>query len=202
MVSDGGTDGTLKILKKLGQKNKNLVIVDNGKHLGYGATLRAGFAKAGGELIFYTDSDNQYDIKELDKLLPLIKRFDIVAGYRKHRQDSWSRMVTAWAYNLIIRWLLGLKVRDVDCSFKLYRKGVFEGIKLKSRTGLIDAEVLIKALKKGFSICQVGVTHYPRTRGETSYEIGRRNWGVAIVDPRVPLEIFKEIGGLWHEIRL
>jgi len=96
---------------------------------------------------------------------------------------------------------LGLKVKDVDCSFKLYKGEVFNKIKLKSETGLIDAEVLIKAKKAGFRITQVGVRHYPRLKGKTSYELGGRNKIFAFVNPRVPIAIFKEIRKLWKELR-
>src|SRR3989344_2309315 len=82
VVSDGGTDGTLEIVKNLQSQNKNLVLVNHGKNLGYGAALRSGFATARGKLVFYTDSDNQYDINELDCLLPYLQKHDIVAGYR------------------------------------------------------------------------------------------------------------------------
>jgi hypothetical protein len=92
-------------------------------------------------------------------------------------------------------------VRDIDCSFKLYKKKVLKSIELKANTGLIDAEVLIKAKKAGFSIGQIGVRHYPRLKGRTAYEIGKRNKILAIVPPRVVIDIFKEIRCLWQELR-
>ena len=201
VVNDGSTDKTEEIVKRMMKTNEGLRLVSHAANRGYGATLRSGFEEAQGKLIFYTDSDNQYDIGELDTLIPLMKELDIAAGYRINRQDPWMRIVTASVYNQIIRWLLGLKIKDVDCSFKLYKKEVFDGIKLKSNTGLLDAEILIKAGKKGFKIGQIGVTHYPRTAGQTIYEIGKRNKFFAIIDPKVPIEILKEIGKLWKELR-
>jgi len=108
------------------------------------------------------------------------------------------RIFIARAYNFLIRILFNLKVKDVDSSFKLYKREVFDNIRLMSKTGLIDAEVLIKAKKKGFSIGQIGVKHYPRTKGKTVYGMGKRN---TFVKPSVIIEILKEIKKLWSELR-
>ena len=108
------------------------------------------------------------------------------------------RIVIAYVYNMLIRILFNLKVKDVDCSFKLYKREVFDNIRLRSKTGLIDAEVLIKARKKGFSIGQIGVRHYPRTRGRTVYGTGKRN---TFVRPSVIIKILAEIRRLWPELR-
>lgn len=194
VVNDGGIDGTPAIIDKLTKTVKELKVVNHSRNLGYGAALGDGFRNATGELIFYTDADNQYDIKEMDILLPLIKKYDIVAGYRLNHAAPLTRILTSQAYNIIIRLLLGLKIKDVDCSFKLYRREIIDHMDLKSNTGLIDAEVLIKAQKAGFNICQVGVHHYPRLKSRTIYEIG------PIIDPKVPVEIFKEIKKLWSEL--
>jgi len=194
VVNDGGTDGTQEVTEKLAKSIKELKLINHPRNLGYGATLGDGFRRSTGKLVFYTDSDNQYDIREMDKLLPLIKKYDIVAGYRLNQAAPPTRIITSYVYNLIIRILLGLKIKDIDCSFKLYRQEAFDNIDLKSHTGLIDAEILIKAQKAGFTVHQVGVHHYPRVKGRTIYEIG------PLVNPKVPLEIFKEIKRLWPEL--
>ncbi len=100
----------------------------------------------------------------------------------------------------MIRWVLGLKVKDVDCSFKLYKKKVFEHIRLHCDTGLIDAEVLIKAKKAGFLIHQVGVHHYHRVAGDSIYEIGKRSKYLSFVNPVVPVKIFTEMRKYWQEL--
>lgn len=201
VVSGGSTDNTEEIVKELVKKDKHITLVSHKKSLGYGAALRSGFAHSSKELIFYTDADNQFDIKEIDKLLSLLTSYDIVSGYRINRQDPLMRIFIADIYNLLIRLLFNLKIKDVDCSFKLYKKNVFKKIKLKANTGLIDAEVLIKAKKAGFSIGQIGVTHYPRKKGRTSYEIGPRNKIFAFVRPKVVLDVVMEIKSLWRELR-
>ena len=198
VITSGSTDKTAEIVKNLIKNNKHIKLINSKEKLGYGVALKSGFSLSSKELIFYTDSDNQFNIKDLDKLLPLIHTYDIVSGYRKNRQDPPMRIVIAYVYNMLIRILFNLKVKDVDCSFKLYKREVFDNIRLRSKTGLIDAEVLIKARKKGFSIGQIGVRHYPRTRGRTVYGTGKRN---TFVRPSVIIKILAEIRRLWPELR-
>ena len=201
IVNNGSRDKTKQIIQKLQKSIKSIKLINLPVNNGYGAGLRAGFKEAKKELVFYTDSDNQFDIKELDLLLPLIKKYDIVCGYRKKRQDPQMRIFIATVYNILINLLFHIGVRDIDCSFKLYKKKVFDSMQLKSNTGLIDAEILIKAKKAGFTIApQLPVTHYPRTLGKTMYEIGPRGNFFAFVRPAVIVEIFSEIKRLWKEL--
>ena len=201
VVNDGSTDRTGEIVEILAKKNKRVKLTSFTRNRGlYGRTLRKGFEYARKNLIFYTDSDNQFDITDLAKMMPFINEYDIVAGYRRNRQDPLMRIFIAYIYNLIIRILFNLEIKDIDCSFKLYKRKVFEDIKLNSKTGFIDAEIFIKARKKGFKVTQVGVSHFPRTKGKTIYEIGRSK-AFALVKPEVPISIFKEIKRLWPELQ-
>jgi len=198
VIASGSTDKTAEIVENLIKKNKHIKLINSKEKLGYGMALRSGFANSSKDLVFYTDSDNQFNIKDLDKLLPLLPSYDIVSGYRENRQDPPMRIFIAAVYNIIIRLLFGLRIKDVDASFKIYKKEIFDKIKLKSETGLIDAEVLIKARKNGFSIGQVGVRHYPRTRGKTVYGTGKRN---LFVRPSVIIGVLAEIRRLWSNLR-
>lgn len=200
VVNDGSTDQTKSIVASLLKKDMHIRLVSHKKNLGYGAALRSGFRAAKMQLVFYTDSDRQFAIHELDSLMTHIPSYDIVAGYRLNRKDPLMRIGIATVYNTIIRALLGLRVKDIDCSFKLYKREVFNAMSLYANTGLIDAEVLIKALKKGYRIKQVGVTHYPRRKGRTIYEVGNRNNIIAFVKPHVVMDIFKEIYSLWEQL--
>ena len=200
VVASGSTDKTAEIVKALAARDGHIKLV-NQNILGYGAALRSGFSSSSKELIFYTDSDNQFNIEEMDKLFPLLKSHDVVSGYRINRKDPISRIIVADVYNLLIRSLFNLKVRDIDASFKIFKRKVLKSMKLKSRTGLIDAEVLIKARNRGFSIGQIGVTHYARTQGQTRYAIGKRNDFFAIVKPKVVIDILKEIKTLWRDLK-
>lgn len=200
VVNDGSNDETALIVSRLAKTNRKIKLINHDINKGYGVALRSGFAACEGDLIFYTDADNQYDIAEMDKLLEYVGEYDIVAGFRLHHSDPTSRIVISWSYNQLIHLLLGLRIKDVDCSFKLYKRKVFENIILKSDTGLIDAEILIKAKKAGFSIFQIGVNHYQRIAGHSIYEIGTRNKYFAFVSPKVPIKIFKEIKMYWKEL--
>lgn len=200
VVNDGSTDRTKSIASLLSKKDQNIRLVNHTKNMGYGAALRSGFRTAKLQLVFYTDSDRQFDIRELDSLMTHIPSYDIVAGFRLHRKDPIMRIGIAFVYNTIIRLLFGLRVKDIDCSFKLYKREVLDAMILHANTGLIDAEVLIKALKKGYRIKQIGVTHYPRRKGRTIYEVGNRNNIFAFVKPHVVTDIFKEIYSLWGQL--
>lgn len=200
IVNDGSRDKTPAIVLKLAKKYKEIRLVNHKTNLGYGAALRTGFKNSNYDVIFYTDADNQFDIRDLKKVIPLLKTHDIVSAYRMKREDPLMRIFIAYVYNLIIRILFNLKVKDIDASFKLYKKNVLDSLHLKSNTGLIDAEVLIKAKRKGFKIGQIGVKHYPRLKGRTMYEVGKRNKIIAFVRPQVITDILKEIGVLWKEI--
>lgn len=200
VVSNGSTDNTTKIVREFAKQDKHIKSIDN-KKMGYGVALRSGFETATKDLIFYTDGDNQFNIDDMDRLFPLLDSNDIVSAYRIQRKDPFMRIFVANVYNLIIRILFNLKVRDIDSSFKLYKKDVIKNLDLKAKTGLIDAEVLIKARKKGYKIGQIGIKHYPRTMGQTRFEVGSGNKFFAFVPPKVIIEIFKEIKTLWKDLR-
>lgn len=200
VVSNGSTDNTTKMIEEFAKKDKRIKSICSRK-IGYGVALRSGFSHSSKDLIFYTDADNQFNIEDMDKLFPLLDIYDIASGYRVKRQDPLMRIFVANVYNFIIGVLFNLKIKDIDASFKLYKKEVFNNMVLKANTGLIDAEILIKARKKGFKIGQVGVNHYPRTRGQTRFEINQRNKIFAFVKPRVIIDILKEIRNLWSDLR-
>lgn len=200
VVNDGSMDKTKEIVKKIIKDIKNIRLINHETNRGYGAALRSGFKNAKHNLVFYTDSDNQFNIEDLNLLLPHIQKYDIVAGFRLNRKDPLMRIFVAWIYNLLIRLFFGLRVKDIDCSFKLYKRKIFDKIKLYSDTGFIDAEVLIKAQKAGFTIAQVGVKHYPRVRGHTTYVFGKQNMFFAFVKPKVVVDILSEIRKLWKDL--
>ncbi len=172
VVDDGSTDGTQAVLDNMKDNMKCLKMIRHERNMGYGAALRSGFAAAELEYVFFTDSDNQFDPGELALLLPHAHKFDFVIGYRKNRADSWIRLFLAKGFNLLVRLLFGLKVRDVDCAFKLMKRSVLDALTLESDDYLINAEMLGRARAKGFSIRQVPVTHYPRRAGKSKIEAG------------------------------
>ncbi len=165
LVDDGSRDGTAAIADRLAQDDPPVRVVHHPANRGYGAALRSGIAAARYEWIFYTDGDNQFDVDEIRLLLPHARDHEIVSAYRVRRCDPLHRRVNELIFNAAIRVLFGLRLRDVDCAFKLYRASIFEAMKLTSDGAMIDVEILARAAKKGARIAQVGVHHYPRTAG-------------------------------------
>lgn len=168
IVDDGSIDRTGAIADRLAAENGRIRVVHHPVNGGYGAALQSGFRAATKELVFYTDGDGQFDLDELPPLLPLISRFDIVSGYRINRQDGWMRKLNAFCWGRLVRLLFDLPYKDIDCAFKLYRRSLFDGMELLSTGALIDTEILARAKRKGCTITQVGVHHYPRIAGKAT----------------------------------
>lgn len=166
IVDDGSTDATGRIADEIAAGNSRLRVIHHARNLGYGAALQSGFRAATKELVFYTDGDGQFDMGEMPALLPLLADYDIVSCYRKHRQDNLVRKINGWLWTQVICLAFSLKIRDVDCAFKLYRRTLFDDIKMESTGALIDTEILARAARKGYRMTQRGVHHYPRTAGQ------------------------------------
>lgn len=166
VIDDGSTDATSEVCRNLAEATPQLNLITHSYNMGYGAALRSGFKAASKALVFYTDGDHQFDLHDLRELLPLISEAEIVSAYRLDRQDPWYRKLNAALYNLAVRILFGLRIRDIDCAFKLYRREIFDRIELESDGAFIDAEVLIKAKRLGCRIAQIGVRHLPRRHGQ------------------------------------
>ena len=165
VVDDGSRDQTGVIIDELADGDSRIRAVHHPANRGYGGALRSGFGAATKELIFYTDGDGQFDISEMRSLLELIDQYDIVSGYRRRRRDSMSRRLNAWMWGRLVRLVLGVRCRDIDSAFKLYRRKIFDRIEMKSTGALIDAEILARAIRSGYTITEVPVTHRPRIAG-------------------------------------
>lgn len=165
IVNDGSADETAKIADDIAARNSRIKVVHHRTNLGYGAALKSGFKAAEKELVFYTDGDGQFDIREMPPLLLLMQKFDIVSCYRLNRHDPLIRKLNGWAWTKLVCCVFRMKMRDIDCAFKLFRTEIFKNIELSSTGALIDAEILARALRKGYSVIQKGVHHYPRTAG-------------------------------------
>jgi glycosyltransferase involved in cell wall biosynthesis len=198
VLYEGSTDSTKVIVNELMKKNKNLKLVMQAKNLkGVGYAIKMGFNAAKYDLIFYADSDNQFNLDEFNLLLPYAKNYDIVAGYRINRQDPLTRILTSKIYNLIIKIIFNLKGKDFDCAFRLVKKKVFKTIRLQCRTGLGTSELLIKAQRRGYKIKHTGVHHFPRYAGSSVFE----QKGLSIPKFKVIKEIIREIMSLKKELR-
>ena len=163
VVDDGSNDDTAAEVRALGHDGVQLV--EHGYNRGYGAALRSGFDAARGRLVFFTDADLQFNADEIDRLLPWVSQYDIVAGYRSPRQDPWVRRANAAAWGMALYGAFGLEVTDVNCAFKLFKREVLEGLEIDSAGAFVNAEILLKASQRGFTIKQVPVSHFARTQG-------------------------------------
>ena len=169
VVDDGSKDDTYDICNSMVQKlGSRIKVLQHSKNRGYGAALRTGLFSAESELVFYTDADNQFDISELLKFTADIDDYDLIIGYRVGRQDSLARKFTSAAYNLLIRLIFGLKVRDVDCSFKLFKKEFLDRLSIERDGFFVDTEMLIKSKLNNCRLKEIGVKHLPRKCGKST----------------------------------
>lgn len=169
IVDDGSVDRTGEIADRLAAEDpEHIRALHHNPNRGYAEALKTGFTSARHQLIFYTDSDNQFDVREITSLLPLIEDADIVSGFRIYRFDPLTRLVLSWGFNLLVRIIFRIKVRDIDCAFKLFRREVFDKVNIESKKFFVDAEVLAKARYYGFRMAEVGVRHYPRPAGHST----------------------------------
>jgi glycosyltransferase involved in cell wall biosynthesis len=164
VVDDGSRDQTAAISAAFPEVR----LVRHERNLGYGAALRSGFRAARMPWVAFMDSDLQFDPEDLVRLLDARDRVDIVAGYRSPRQDPWSRRLLGSAWTALVRLVFGIRVRDVDCALKLFRKSVLDALPLESNGAFINAEILVRARAKGFRMVQLPVRHLPRRAGRSS----------------------------------
>jgi glycosyltransferase involved in cell wall biosynthesis len=171
VVDDGSTDGTAAIAQELVDEHYPRVrLLRHERNQGYGAALRTGFSRTRHDFVFYTDADQQFDISELEFLLPMLAEHDVVVGFRVYRYDSATRLVASTIYNWLVRVLFRVRVRDVDCSFKVFRREVLDKITIECTDFFVDTELVAKVRKWNFRLAQKGVRHYPRAAGETKVE--------------------------------
>jgi glycosyltransferase involved in cell wall biosynthesis len=191
VVNDGSQDKTGEVTNKLAQLYPSIIALHHPHNQGYGAALKSGIRKARYPFIFFCDSDCQFDLFELPLLLKWIDQYDMVIGYRQSRKDPIHRVINAWGWNMLVRLILGLNVRDIDCAFKLFRREIFDRIEINSVGAMVNTEILSRAAKLGFTIKEIPVTHYPRFRGKQT--------GAKL---RVIAKAFKELIRLHNELRL
>jgi glycosyltransferase involved in cell wall biosynthesis len=170
VVDDGSRDQTGIILDRLARELPYLRVIHHNKNMGYGNALISGFRNAGKDLIFYTDGDGQYDVREIHTLLAnLAPGIDLVNGYKIRRADAWYRIWLGTLYRLAMNRLFGLSIRDVDCDFRLFRRYIFQRISLESPSGVICVEMAKKFELAGFRMAEVPVSHYPRKYGRSEF---------------------------------
>src|SRR5438045_7931939 len=141
VVNDGSKDRTGEICDRLVEEFPEVRVVHHPRNRGYGAALKSGIKLARHDLIFFTDADGQFDLKEVASLLEQADAYDIVAGYRARRQDPPHRLLFAWGWNMLVRSVLRTKIRDIDCDFNAFKRNVFDSVQIHSAGVMVNAEI-------------------------------------------------------------
>lgn len=189
VVDDGSLDESAAVLAKWRAQDPRIRAVHHAANRGYGAALRSGLRAACGELVFFSDADLQFDLAEIQNLLMHAEDFDIVAGFRAPRRDPWTRRGIAWVWGVLVQSLFDLRVRDIDCAFKIFRREVLDTIPIDSIGAFVNTEILARARAANFRIKQIPVSHRARTQGRQSG-----------AHPRVILRALIELAKLYTEL--
>ena len=168
VVNDGSHDRTGAILDSIAAAYPRVTVIHHVVNQGYGAALVSGFEASTKDLVFFMDSDGQFDIRDLERFFPLLQEYDAVLGYRFNRQDTWMRKLNAWGWKVLVGMVLGVYVRDIDCAFKLYPGKFLREHCLETRGAMINTEILYKFTRAGFTYTQLGVRHLPRKGGQAT----------------------------------
>lgn len=167
-VNDGSSDRTGAILEELAREDDRVRPVSYKVNKGYGGAVASGFDASRHDYVMFMDADRQFDINDLSMLSPFVGKFDIVAGFRMERSDPLHRRINAEVFNIAVRILFGVHLRDLDCAFKIFRGDQLRSLDLMSNGALINCEMQAKLRRQGATLVQVGVHHYPRVAGSST----------------------------------
>jgi glycosyltransferase involved in cell wall biosynthesis len=191
IVDDGSLDATGAIADEMADANPAVRVIHHPTNRGYGGALRTGFYNCRYELVAFVDGDGQFDFGEVPEFLTASAAADLVIGYRVNRRDSLVRTINARAWGMLIRAVFGLRVRDIDCAFKLIHRRVLRAMpRLRSDGAMISAELLIRSRNAGLKIDEVPVHHYPRRAGAQT--------GANL---RVIVKAFWDLFSLWRALQ-
>jgi len=192
VVDDGSRDRSAAVLAELAQEMPQLRVVTHPVNRGYGGALRSGFAAATKQLVFYTDGDGQYDVKEMPIMLALlVDDTDFVNGMKMSRSDPAYRVFIGNLHKFVTRWAFWLPIDDVDCDYRLIRRSVLERVELHSNSGSICVELVKRAQRAGARFRQVSVRHYPRQFGSSQF-----------FRPGRILRTYADLAGMWISLML
>lgn len=191
IVNDGSTDGTREIADELARKYPQVKAIHHEVNKGYGGAVWTGIRSCKKDYMFFTDGDGQFDVSEIKSFVPHMTKYDAILGYRIKRADPFHRKLFAFGWGkIVIRTLLGISVRDLDCAFKMFKRSLFDGISPEAGGAMVTPEILVKLKRKGFTYKEIGVHHYPRT-------VGVQSGG----SPKVILRAFRELLKLRKRLR-
>lgn len=189
-VNDGSKDRTGEIIDRLAKEDPRVRPVHHEKNRGYGGAVISGYNASKLDLVFFTDGDLQFDLREITLLIEKLDEGDLILGYRMNRRDPWHRKLNAFLWGSLVKMLFGFQVRDVDCAFKMIKRKVVDKVQLTAGGAMVSTELLARANLAGFRFVEVGVHHYPRTAGtQTGAKLS------------VILRAFKELIKLYNKIK-
>jgi glycosyltransferase involved in cell wall biosynthesis len=186
VVDDGSRDQTAAVVARCAEHDPRVRLVRHPRNRGYGASVTTGMRAACGDLISFSDSDGQFTFVDLAQLLARLPGCDVVIGYRHRRADHWMRLVNGHAWNQLIRLVLGVRVRDLDCAMKVFPRHVVERLSLTATGNAINAEIMAQCVRWRLKIRETPVRHFPRCSGTaTGNALG------------VVVRAFQELPSLW-----
>ncbi|MGI8845048.1 MAG: glycosyltransferase family 2 protein [Thermoleophilaceae bacterium] len=185
VIDDGSSDRTSEVVRDIASENPRVRLISHDRNRGYGEALRTGFLASRLDYVFFTDADLQFDVAELERFMPFLGAVDVVAGYRINRQDKLQRRLNGYAWNILVRALFYVPVRDIDCAFKLFDRRVLTAIDIESVGAMVNTELMVKLGRRGSSVVEVGVTHRPRLAGDARG-----------ASPRVIATAFREVAAM------
>jgi dolichol-phosphate mannosyltransferase len=171
VVDDGSSDATATLVAELSRTNRHVCLLRHVVNRGYGAALRTGFEAARFERVAFTDADCQFHLDDLNLLLPPSDRYPVVVGRRVNRQDDWKRRFYSWGFNVLVRTMLGTRVRDCDCALKVFRREELMELLPETTGFFVNSEMLTRARLLGYDVAEVPVRHRPRLRGSSKVSV-------------------------------
>jgi glycosyltransferase involved in cell wall biosynthesis len=193
VVNDASTDRTREIAEGLATRHPQVRVISHPVNLKLGGAMKTGLAASTKDLIVYSDIDLPFDLNELERALRLVEYLeaDMICAFRFDRtSEGMKRIAYSFVYNLLIRSLFDVQIKDVNFSFKVMHRRVLEAVELKSQGSFIDAELVVKAIRRGFRVFQMGVDYFPRTRGVST-----------LASPSVIVKMVRELASLYPETR-
>jgi glycosyltransferase involved in cell wall biosynthesis len=193
VVNDASTDRTQEIAEGLAAKIPQLRVITHPVNLKLGGAMRTGLSASTKDIVVYSDIDLPWDLRELERSLHLMEYLeaDMICAFRFDRtSEGPKRIIYSFVYNMLIRSLFDINIKDVNFSFKVMHRRVLEAIELKSLGSFIDAELVVKAIRKGFRVFQMGVDYFPRTRGVST-----------LASPSVIMKMVRELAELYPETK-
>jgi dolichol-phosphate mannosyltransferase len=185
VVDDGSADRTEEVARGAVPGEERVRVLRHPTNQGYGAALRTGFLAARHTRVAFTDSDCQFYLDDLAPLLAATERVPLAVGYRVGRQDPWQRRFVSWGYNVLVRSLLGTRVRDCDCALKVFRREVLSELLPTTPGFFVNSEMLTRARQLGLPFAEFPVRHRPRTRGQSTVRL-----------TEIP-RVFSQVVGFW-----